>query len=182
MSDRRFMVFECSDEVKKIENYFKNLSNSLDDMSKIKGFYNFLLKRDIENINLEKDRVITDSYLDIQSVNIPIIIRFIKYYVCQYIMPDNLIELELEEHEYSNPIKDIQNKKEKISVSKFYDIFKKWNTDYNYNSKYNITQFGREITKYINKNIGITKIKNSSIYYNFDFNLLTKYFIDNPLI
>ncbi len=182
MSDRRFMVFECSDEVKKIENYFKNLSNSLDDMSKIKGFYNFLLKRDIESINLEKDRVITDSYLDIQSVNIPIIIRFIKYYVCQYIMPDNLIELELEEHEYSNPIKDIQNKKEKISVSKFYDIFKKWNTDYNYNSKYNITQFGREITKYINKNIGITKIKNSSIYYNFDFNLLTKYFIDNPLI
>jgi hypothetical protein len=182
LSDRRFMVFECSSEVKNIPNYFEDLFNSLDNMDKIKGFYNFLLNRDISKLHLEKDRVLTDTYLDIQSVNIPIIIRFVKYYTLQYIIPDSLIEINIDEFEFSNPIKDILKNKECITSTNLYNLFIKWNKDFNYNISYNITQFGRELNKYIDKKIGIMKDKKGIIFYNFDFKLLLQYFKENPLI
>jgi hypothetical protein len=49
--DRRFCLIECP-RIKKDAVYFDNLYKSLDDQNTLKNFYNFLLSKDLTNVNI----------------------------------------------------------------------------------------------------------------------------------
>lgn len=79
--DRRFVVFECSDELKGNTQYFNEFSQYIDDPANQRAFYEYLMKVDISKIDWINDRPITDLYKDIQEANTPIHVKFFKYLV-----------------------------------------------------------------------------------------------------
>jgi hypothetical protein len=75
-SDRRFVVAECSSEIKNNTAYFKQLLNAFNDKKKITAFGLFLKKLDISNFDTTNDRPITKLYKEVQAATIPSEVRF----------------------------------------------------------------------------------------------------------
>jgi hypothetical protein len=77
--DRRFVVLQCSDEMKGNKAYFDELTQYIEEPSHQKAFFEYLQGIDISNIDWINDRPITELYRDIQEVSIPIHIKFFKW-------------------------------------------------------------------------------------------------------
>ena len=67
--DRRWVVFEPSSEKRGDHEYFSNLIQYMRELKNQKAIYDFLMARDIQNINWRTSRPITELYRDIQRTN-----------------------------------------------------------------------------------------------------------------
>lgn len=74
--DRRFCAMECNSEIKQNTEYFKALYDELDSGKVDKAFYEFLMKRDISNIDFSKTRPKTQIYKEMKERNIPALATF----------------------------------------------------------------------------------------------------------
>jgi hypothetical protein len=79
--DRRYVVFQCSDEKKGNTKYFNELVKFFNEPSNQKAFYEYLKGININNVDWINDRPITELYKDIQEANHPIQIKFFKWLV-----------------------------------------------------------------------------------------------------
>lgn len=75
-TDRRFVVVECSSDIKNNTVYFKGLKNAFDDDISVLSFALFLKNRDISKFDPTNDRPITEIYKSIQTATIPMEQRF----------------------------------------------------------------------------------------------------------
>lgn len=83
-SDRRFVVVECSSDMRNNTPYFRQLINAFNDKTMIWSFAQFLLKRDIREWDSVNDRPITQIYKDVQKATVPSEQRFFlefKYFI-----------------------------------------------------------------------------------------------------
>lgn len=120
--DRRFVVFECSNEKKGDTAYFKDFAKYINDPANQKAVYEYLMKRDISNVDWINDRPITELYSDIQEANAPIHIKFFKW-----LYENNPLEAKLV-----------------YSGQSFFDGFNEFITKGNFkNSSMTITAWGR---------------------------------------
>jgi len=163
-SDRRFVVFKCSNERQNDSPYFKEMSKMFSDDAVMKTLYNYLLNVDISKWDSIHDRPITQAYKDIQCANIPSMAKWLED---RYYKFNNYIEMEsdkevIEEHSIvKSPILFLQ--------------YKNWLADNGFkNMDYNITKFGRELNKYE----GLEKKRKSiGVVYTFNFEDLKNYLI-----
>jgi hypothetical protein len=76
-TDRRFNVYECSDDMANNKTYFDTLVSALKNQKKMEMFASFLKKRDLSKVDFIKDRVITSIYKEMKTATIPAEIKFI---------------------------------------------------------------------------------------------------------
>lgn len=67
--DRRYAVFDCSDELIGNQAYFDALYKYLSDMQNIRAIYDYLKAFDISGMHMSKDRPITEIFKEIQQVS-----------------------------------------------------------------------------------------------------------------
>ena len=157
MSDRRFVVFEMNPEKKNNSKYFSELVKDFENDDVVMSFVNFLKNRDISNWNSIGDRPITKVYQDMQSVNVPLMVRFIKswYY-------ENYNKLEI-----------------RYLSRRLFNDFNRFMTEGHFNFEMNVTNFGREIIKIQ----GISKKRtNKGQMYILDRLEIEKYLLNNKFI
>jgi len=123
-TDRRFGIFECSDNIPPSE-YFCNLNKCMKDKSKLLKFIDELKKRDVPDIFTSKDIPCTEYKEELSSVSIPLIAKFLQFY----------LECSVDE--------DIQ-----ITSTDFYKNFKRHITKYERDMDFTMTKFGRDIKEY----------------------------------
>jgi hypothetical protein len=70
-SDRRFVVAECSNDIKNNTEYFKKLIKAFNTPYMVKSFALFLKNRNIDGFDTTNDRPITKLYKEIQTATIP---------------------------------------------------------------------------------------------------------------
>lgn len=79
-TDRRFVVAECSTDIKNNTQYFKALIKAFKTPAMVKSFALFLKHRDISRFDSTNDRPITEIYKSIQTATIPFEQRFFREY------------------------------------------------------------------------------------------------------
>ena len=142
-NDRRFTVFYCANDVRNNTKYFKKLIKAFNNKSLVRTFYNYLMEITLDDFDPTNDRPITKIYKELQSVNIPVIARFLedKFY-------------------HKHGVK-------KYTGREFYSEFEHFYISYgfNINHKPSVIKFSREIVKYA----GIYKKRtNKGIVYSVD--------------
>jgi hypothetical protein len=163
-SDRRYVVFKCTNEVQNNEDYFKALLKDFQDDGVVRSFYEFLMKRNIQDWNSIRDRPITKAYEDIQSVNVPPMAHFLEKLIMQY--------------EEKTPEDQVLFKK--IGANDLYTYFTGWLVEYGYKKlEYNYTKFGREVKEY--EGIEKKRLSNGMIY-SLDFETLKTYLVKRKWI
>lgn len=125
--DRRFVVFECSDEKKGNREYFTKLMNAFKNKAVCKKFYEELKGRDIEGFDFYNSRPITKIYKDIQEMTKSKVDLFLEW-IC-----------EEERKEYH------MTKREPLD---FYNEFVAWNKNNGFDKTMTNTLFGRHLKKY----------------------------------
>lgn len=75
-SDRRFVVAECSTDIKNDTAYFKRLLMAFQDKKATTAFGMFLKQLDISNFDTTNDRPITKLYKEVQTATTPSEIRY----------------------------------------------------------------------------------------------------------
>lgn len=163
-SDRRYVVYKCSNDRQNDSVYFKKMSKMFNDDEVIKTFYSYLLNIDISNWDSINDRPITEAYQDIQSANTPAMAKWLEE---RYYELNHLIEMESDE--------DVLEEHKIISSKTLYIIYTGWLNENGFKKmEYNTTKFGREIAKYD----GISKKRNKSgIVYVIDYEVLKTFMI-----
>jgi hypothetical protein len=164
-TDRRFVVYQCADDVRNNREYFKKIVKLFNDDNVVKSFYKYLKNIDISEWDSINDRPITEAYKDIQSATIPAMAHFLVNRIYEY--------------EAIDDTKDdgFHNKKfmEKTGATGLFNLYKDWLKENGY-SKIDITatSFGRDITKYE----GVEKKRtNAGQIYMTDFNKLKSYLL-----
>ena len=76
-TDRRFNVYECSDDMANNKVYFDALVSALKNQKSMEMFASFLKKRDLSKVDFIKDRVITSIYREMKTATVPAEIKFI---------------------------------------------------------------------------------------------------------
>ena len=163
-SDRRYVVYKCSNDRQNDSAYFKEMSKMFNDDEVIKSFYSYLMNVPISDWDSINDRPITEAYQDIQSANTPAMAKWLedRYYELGHMVKMGNTEEELVEH------KEVKSKT-------LYIIYKDWLESNGFKRmEYNITKFGREISKYD----GISKKrKKDGVYYVIDYETLKSFMI-----
>jgi len=164
MTDRRFVVYECADDVKNNEAYFKDLISNFKNKQHMKTLFGMLMARDISKWNSVADRPITQIYRDIQSAGIPPMALYLDSMVKDYrgASPENPLNMEA-----------------LMRLPLAVDMFQNFTTWLRENGftklEYNTTKFGRELKTYK----GIEKKRTNSAYkYAIDFDELEKNLAD----
>lgn len=164
-SDRRYVVFKCSNDRQNDTVYFKEMSTMFNDDEIIKSFYNYLMNEvDISEWDSINDRPITDAYQDIQSANTPPMAKWLEERYFEY---KHMIDMK----NTSDELTDYMVVKSKS----LYNIYVDWlDTNGFRKMEYNTTKFGREIGKYkgINK-----KRTNKGVVYEIDYDVLKDFMI-----
>lgn len=147
--DRRFQVNKCSEEKKNNKEYFDNLAECLNDDVVIFNFYKFLMSIDLSNWSPWNDRPITEAYKDIQSVNVPVIAKWLneKYMAFMY--------------KYKNKEKKIVRKRATV----FYKEFKNYRENIGWVGNVSITTFGLDLKEYIGNGIEKKRISGRYVYF-----------------
>jgi hypothetical protein len=166
MSDRRFVVYECANDVRNNREYFKNLMKAFNDEKVMRAFYDYLMDVDISEWDSINDRPITKAYKNIQSANIPTIARFLEYFV--------------ENCKNTNNTTDSLYNGNKIKSCDMYKLFKMWCDENKMKVEYTTTKFGRELNDYD----GIEKAKFGKGVrgYKLDIDKIETYLVDNDYI
>ena len=163
-SDRRYVVFKCSNERQNDSPYFKEMSKMFSDDAVIKTVYNYLLNVDISNWDSIHDRPITQAYKDIQCANIPPMAKWLED---RYYLNNAHIQMGSDKSE----VDDHQN----VKSNDLFQEYKIWLVENGFkNMEYNVTKFGRELKKFD----GVEKKrKPHGMLYVFDFECLKKYLL-----
>lgn len=163
-SDRRYVVFKCTNEVQNNEEYFRALLKDFNDDGVVRSFYEFLMKRNIQDWNSIHDRPITKVYEDIQSVNVPPMAHFLEKLIVQYAdkTPEDKVLFQ------------------KHGACDMYTYFTDWLAENGYKKlEYNSTKFGRELKEYE----GIEKKRRSDgVIYHMNFEVLKTYLVKRKWI
>lgn len=150
-SDRRFVVTECSNRHIQDRAFFNKVNEEWNDPLAVRGFYDFLMKKDISNYDPVHDRVISEVYEDMKSVSIPTIARWLenKYYTYNN-------QLESENPTWASLLKTRK-------ATELFKSYKKWMEKSGYKTDgINPTRFGRDIKRY--KGIEVTRTNKGVIY------------------
>ncbi len=168
-SDRRYVVFKCSNERQNDSPYFKEMSKMFSDDAVIKTLYNYLLNVDISNWDSIHDRPITQAYKDIQCANIPPMAKWLEE---RYYLNNAYIQMGSDQSE----IDDHQN----VKSNDLFQEYKIWLVENGFiKMEYNVTKFGRELKKFD----GIEKKrKPNGMIYVFDFECLKKHLLDKKYL
>ncbi len=155
-TDRRFIMFECSDDVANNHEYFTKLVSNFKEQSR--EIYNMLMERDISKWNPIADRVKTSVYEEVQSATIPPLAKF------------------LEHMNYKNNDSNDYNGDDmsEFTGEGFYKLYSSYLKENGF--KFDITnqKFGREINKYE----GIVKKKTRiGVKYTINYEILVKYLV-----
>lgn len=151
-TDRRFVAIECNKEIARDQEYFTALYDELESGNIDKAFYEFLLKRNINNFNFDKQRPQTQLYKTIKERNIPVLAKFL----CEV----------------------VDNKNQFYGGTEFYEHFQAWLYNNGYKDyKYTNTKFGIDLKSYP----GIEKGKNQkgNVEYKISHQLLKDYLLKN---
>ncbi len=135
MTDRRFIMFECSADKANDTTYFNDMVNKFKSQSR--DIFDMLMNRDISQWNPIRDRVQTKVYKEVQSATIPIVSLFLQdlYY----------------EHNHNKSMgNELINE---IRAKHFLIKYNKWLKDGGYKFETTSQKFGREVKPYE----GITK-------------------------
>ncbi len=164
-SDRRYVVYKCSNDKQNDSAYFKEMNNMFNDDDVVKTFYNYLMNDvNIEDWDSINDRPITEAYQDIQSANTPAMAKWLeeRYYEFNHLLDMKSDDDILEDHMV-------------VSSKSIYLIYTEWLNGNGFRKmEYNTTKFGREIAKYD----GISKKRNKSgIVYVIDYEVLKTFMI-----
>lgn len=141
-SDRRFVVAECSTEIKNDTTYFKKLLNAFQDKVAVTAFGLFLKQMDISNFDTTNDRPITKLYKEVQTATTPSEIRYFteKTFEEEYFTKDQSGEDMYAGYTYWC---DMSKKKYKpIAKQTFLSRIKKYDFMYNH-----INSSGRQVYK-----------------------------------
>lgn len=137
LNDRRFVVFDCDNSMCKNTEYFKELAACFADEDVQNAFFNHLAGVDLSNFDAINSRPKTEAYDDIQSVNIPVLYRF------------------LDEYRYVNDLDEW-----KVSNGDLFTLYMAYLTENNYSTVgVNKTKIGRDL----NKVKGFSRFKSGSI-------------------
>lgn len=79
--DRRYCIFQSSDEKKGNKKYFDALLAYINDKANQKAFFEYLKTVDVSSVDWINDRPITALYQEIQEANAPIHVKFFKFIV-----------------------------------------------------------------------------------------------------
>lgn len=79
-TDRRFVVVECSSDMRNNTAYFKELIKAFNDKKMVWSFAQFLLKREIAEWDSVNERPITQIYKDVQKATVPSDQKFFTEY------------------------------------------------------------------------------------------------------
>jgi hypothetical protein len=159
ITDRRFQVCECSTKLPDSE-YFSKLASAFKDKSQILAFVDYLKHVNIKNFVLGRDRIETDYYKVLKSVNIPPFYRFLYKWILETIDDNNMKIIQ------NYPSADIYQEYEHFMNHKQY-------------KPVTLTAFGREISKLE----GITKGPyKKKICYTVEIVPLVKHLIKNNII
>jgi len=178
LTDRRFVVYECSNERQFDNKYFTELVNAFSDSNRVRKMYDYLMNLDLSEFNPTTDRPITDAYKDIQSVNIPTMARYLTDLYHQY----QTIKEEMNEAQTDSEIESKTNELisyEGMFGNSLYHTYLQYCRENNI--KFNMTshQFGRNVSKYG----GISKTrKTKGVIYNINYDELFKYLNQKNLI
>lgn len=125
-SDRRFVCFESSSKYCNVHDYFKPLIDWMNKESSQKNFFDFLKNRDISGFVADRDRVKTPFYMELKSVNIPILVTYLDHLITNN--------------------KDIT--KDRMSSSSLFKMYDVWREENGYGKgTIKIQGFGREIKR-----------------------------------
>jgi len=133
MSDRRFVVYKCSNDVRNNTAYFKDLIKAFKDVERVRTFYEYLMNLDISEWDSINDRPITKAYKSIQSANIPVVARFLDYLLNDYVevCPDIL-----------------KNGMIKMCSKRMFQLFGSFCGENRYKHDYTQNKFAREINEF----------------------------------
>jgi putative DNA primase/helicase len=156
-TDRRYMVFETSSDHINNTQYFKTLIAYLEKQEVIRGFYDFLMARDISNFNSES-RPKTKIYLEMKRASMD--------YVSKWISGDDKAVFE-----------EPQRK-----ATEWLNIFNNWAVRSGF-YKLSITKFGGLVNALVDKNVGITRQKPNNVsHLTIDSNAFINYLEANDLL
>ena len=144
-NERRMAAFECYNKLANNKIYFDNLVDEIKTKKYNMCLYKWLMSIDSDEYNFSHNRPKTDFYNSMQEMNIPPLALFLKLLVIK--------------------------KVDKYNASILFKLFNNYLEKYNFNIKYTITTFGRDINKYE----GIEKTKSNLVYYIFDNTKLKEY-------
>ena len=77
LSDRRYVIVQSSSEKKGDIDYFNKLAQWMDEESNQRGFYNFLMTRDLSNVHLQAQRPVTDMYVNAKIDSLPLVTKWL---------------------------------------------------------------------------------------------------------
>jgi len=134
LTDRRFILLNCNNEMCGNEEYFTELANDLKDESVLSAFYHYLIDEiDCpDDYDFQKTRPKTNLYKKLQQLNLPNPITYLSNIVNDKIL--------------FNYIKYKGEVYAKISRNTLYEYYKEWCNKYKY-ELYGYTQFENKITE-----------------------------------
>jgi len=142
MSDRRFVVYQCSNDMRNNIPYFREMVAAFNNPEKVRRFYDYLMNIDIVDWDMVNTRPITKAYKNIQSANIPLIARYLEFLI--------------EEHAPLWPsICNQENNSIRISSKNAFDVFTEFCRLNKNKFDYTSNKFGRELINYE----GIEKVR-----------------------
>jgi hypothetical protein len=117
-SERRFIVAEPNNNIANDADYFIPLIEEFNKGEYNKAFYNMLLSRDIKDYNFTKERPETESYKDMQRVNVPISSLFINDFITKDNddNDENIVKVK-KENLFNNFLTYIENNKFKFETN-----------------------------------------------------------------
>lgn len=125
--DRRFVVFESSNELLGNKAYFDGLGEYFDDPSNKKAVFDFLMSIDTSKVDWIGDRPITELYKDIQNLNVSNDIKYLKH-MCENNRDDAVFSFK--PSGFFEHFKEIMTKcgysSDRANEGNFYMTFKKY--------------------------------------------------------
>jgi hypothetical protein len=124
-SDRRFVCFDCNNDICNQLIYFKNLKSAMDNPNVQYAFYNYLKNIDIDNYDFINNRPKTKLYEMMKQSTVPIVIRFLQEY-------------------YDN----MENDNDSLPHKELFAMFNDFIRDGKYKSDLTTNKFGRYLDEY----------------------------------
>jgi len=162
-SDRRLVVYECSNDLIGDQDHFDALIEAWNDDKKVKAFYNYLMSIDLTGWRPSKNRPVTQAYKDLKEDCKPPVVQFLEE-LCQ----------DYRALQETNTVLNQQDAEDDIDMtsmiaSDLYNRFKMWLTQNGHKSDMTSTRFGRQVKLHQ----GIEKVrKGTGNYYNIDYDVL----------
>jgi hypothetical protein len=134
-ADRRYLAFECNNDIANDEDYFRNLRKEIESKKYDKVFYDYLLTLDSENYNFVKNRPETQFNKDLKEISVPLHGKFLE---------DLLFKKIDTRAEHKRYILNV----EQISASKMYQYYSDYIIENNIKLEFSKTLFGLQLRSY----------------------------------